>query len=110
MLLADSIQPKGRRECSEVADSTADAVIARRAQDAAIEATIRQRLSNLGYPQMQQLRIDVLHGRVAIAGQLSRYYLRQLAQTAVMQIPGVIGLTTDLSVIAPQIAFGEVDS
>lgn len=97
MLIVDSTQEKGRRESSLSADFVVEP---RRNQDASIEATIRQRFSNLGYPQLQQLRVDVDHGRVAIAGQLSRYYLRQLAQTAVMQIPGVTGLTTDVAVVA----------
>ncbi len=66
--------------------------------DTELAATIRQQLHNIGYSQMRLLRVDVEQGRVALSGKVSRYYLRQVAQSVVLQVPGVKQLNSNVFV------------
>ncbi len=70
-----------------------------REDDARLATTVRRRLIELGHPQLRHLNVDVTNGRVALSGQLNRYYLLQVAQNAALSTPGVTGLESEVQVV-----------
>lgn len=52
-----------------------------------------------GYPQLRHVTIRVAeHGRVRLEGAVPRYYIKQVAQTAVLGVEGVAALENRLRV------------
>jgi len=62
---------------------------------------IRRTLDSLGYRDLALLDYEVLAGRVIIRGVVRSYYLKQMAQEAVRQVPGVKGIR-NLTVVEPK--------
>lgn len=51
-----------------------------------IEFQVRSRLAECGYPQLARLHIRFDDGTVRLEGRVGSYYLKQVAQTAVMSM------------------------
>lgn len=51
-----------------------------------LKKAAQNRLKSTGYSQLQAIRIDVTENRICLKGRVSRFYLKQLAQHAVMDL------------------------
>lgn len=59
---------------------------------------IRQALDALGHLVMRDLQIELSQNVVMLWGRLPTYHLKQMAQVAVQQIPGVDGVVNGIEV------------
>lgn len=76
---------------SEMADLLAN-------QDTVIDK-IERTLACLGYAQLNNVRC-IAHGdEITLTGQLDSYYLKQVAQSVAIKIPGVRNVRNDIQVI-----------
>jgi osmotically-inducible protein OsmY len=62
---------------------------------------VRQALEATGYGPLRRLTVTVLARRVVLAGHVPSYYLKQVAQTAVLAVPGTHQVRNDLDVVVP---------
>ena len=58
-------------------------------QDVQIRATILEALKSLPYSALRNLKCRVSEGTAEITGTVPTFYLKQLAQAAVLQLSGV---------------------
>jgi len=56
-------------------------------------------LRESGYPELRQVRVIVEDGSVHLSGAVSRYYLKQVAQSAVHTVVTGERLTNSLTVL-----------
>ena len=54
-----------------------------------LEQQIRTSLSQLGYSQLNAIECSAQADEVLLTGQLDSFYLKQVAQSVVVKIPGV---------------------
>ena len=59
-----------------------------------------QALHASGYTQFRQLQVYFEHGRITLQGRLPTYYLKQVAQSAVLSVDGVRDIDNDVKVIS----------
>lgn len=70
-------------------------------EDETLILQIRQALARTGYGQLRRIRVTATPGgRVRLEGRVSSFYLKQVAQTAVLAVPGVKRVENDLQVTA----------
>lgn len=50
------------------------------------------------YQEIRQLRCDVVDGKVTIRGQVTTFYAKQMAQTAVQKLDGVKSVVNEITV------------
>lgn len=67
--------------------------------DCEIAQAVHEKLCDTGYGQLRRLDVAVESGRVRVSGKVRRYYLRQLAQTAVMKTDGVLEFSSEIEVV-----------
>ena len=60
------------------------------------------KLANSSYLPLRTLRCDDHEGVLALRGQVPTYYLKQLAQTVVRDIPGVEVINNQVLVVRPE--------
>jgi osmotically-inducible protein OsmY len=77
--------------------------------DAALAGRIDRALRGTGYLALRGLRVTVVGGRVTLAGRVSSYYLKQVAQEAVLSVAGACRLRNDVEVTRPQPALALCD-
>ena len=72
--------------------------------DEALAAKVRWSLEATGRHQLSQIQVAVQSGDVRLSGPVASYYLKQIAQHAVMSVEGVGRVDSCLSVepIAPR--------
>lgn len=51
-----------------------------------------------GYSQLRHLQVSFEHGRVTLQGQLPTYYLKQVAQSVILDVDGVREIDNDVRV------------
>jgi hypothetical protein len=56
-------------------------------------------LSRSAHPALRQLRVEETESAIVITGHVSSYYLKQLAQEAVMPVRGVLALVNQVTVV-----------
>lgn len=62
---------------------------------------VSEALDRCGYGQLRRVRVTVRPtGRVQLEGRVSSFYLKQVAQTAALSVPGVMRVNNDLQVSA----------
>lgn len=66
----------------------------------ALLAAVRCALNATGYLPLRNLTLAVNGGSVKLDGQVSSYHLKQLAQTAVKRVPGVVTIINVVEVVA----------
>jgi osmotically-inducible protein OsmY len=76
----------------EAADAACDPVIGRQAED---------RLRRSGYLALRDVTCDSREGVVSLRGRLRSYYLKQLAQSLVASVEGVLQVHNHIEIIAP---------
>lgn len=59
-----------------------------------------QALHTSGYMQFSRLQVYFEHGRITLQGRLPTYYLKQVAQTAILSVDGVRDIDNDVKVIS----------
>lgn len=57
--------------------------------DAAVESEIQQLLDRSNYLAIRRVRCEFHDGRLILNGRVPTYYLKQVAQTIVRQVPAV---------------------
>ncbi len=55
-------------------------------------------LQQSGYPELQNLEVSQGYGRIVLEGQLSTYFLKQLAQSLVLSVPEVHAVENQIDV------------
>jgi hypothetical protein len=60
------------------------------------------RLRGSAYAELRALACDSHEGVLAIRGQVSSFYLKQLAQTAIRDVPGVEMIHNQVRVLGPE--------
>jgi osmotically-inducible protein OsmY len=53
----------------------------------------------VGYPQLFAISVSVHGGQVTLDGEVPTYYLKQVAQTAALAVPGVESVENEIVVI-----------
>jgi osmotically-inducible protein OsmY len=67
--------------------------------DRQLQERVQQVINSTGYHVLSRsVEVHATDGCVTLTGAVSRYYLKQLAQTAAMQVAGVNGLQNELRV------------
>lgn len=69
-----------------------------RGSDAQLCQRIEELLASSDYPSLRDVEVDVLGGLVVLTGEVSSFYLKQIAQTAVLTLDDVEGLQNELIV------------
>ena len=67
-------------------------------KDARLRAAAESRLSSSHYHPIRDVRCDVVRGVIILTGVVACYYIKQLAQEAVMRINGHTGVENRLKV------------
>ncbi len=75
--------------------------------DDALRGAVLRRLSASGYVSLRALRCEVAGAVVILRGALPSYYLKQMAQTLVLRLTGVRGVTNLVEVRRTEPAPGE---
>lgn len=57
-----------------------------------------QALRATGYCQLRHLQVYYEHGRITLQGQLPTYYLKQVAQSVILQVDGVREIDNDVRI------------
>ena len=70
----------------------------RRLRDARVLGAVRQFLRGSTYKPLAALHVTVHDGAVSLAGVVSSWHLKQLAQELVMAVPGVKAVCNDVEV------------
>jgi osmotically-inducible protein OsmY len=71
------------------------------AEDDILTEQICQALDRSGYGQLRHVRVAARpNGRVRLDGAVSSFYLKQIAQTVVLSVPGVTRIHNELQVSA----------
>jgi BON domain len=60
---------------------------------------VEARLHHSAYLELRQVRCDIRNGVLTLAGHVSSYYLRQLAQAAVLGLDGLRAVNNCLEVV-----------
>ena len=69
--------------------------------DEPLAELVRQALDRCGYDQLRRVRVSATpSGRVRLDGRVGSFYLKQVAQTAALSVPGVKRVQNDLQVSA----------
>lgn len=55
-------------------------------------------LLQCGDPELQNLEVRGGHGRILLAGRVRTYFLKQLAQTVILSLPGVTSVENHVAV------------
>ena len=85
---------------SNVRDSPATSGLSFEDQDV-LAKRIRQSLDRSGYGQLRRVCVTTRpNGRVRLEGSVSSFYLKQVAQTIVLSVPGVTQVRNELQVSA----------
>lgn len=63
-----------------------------------LSTRVHRALVSTGQLPLRQVRVDAEDGRIALAGRLPSFYLKQLAQAAALSVPGVRSLDNQLVV------------
>lgn len=66
--------------------------------DSVLAARVKLSLERLGYQQLRAVNCRVDRGDVCLTGRLPSYYLKQIAQTIAMRVPGVYRITNEIEV------------
>ncbi|MEX0704082.1 MAG: BON domain-containing protein [Planctomycetales bacterium] len=66
--------------------------------DMRIEASAFEALQSSGYPVLRSVRCEVSGGVVLLSGSVPSYFMKQMAQAAVMRIDGIRGVENRLDV------------
>jgi osmotically-inducible protein OsmY len=67
-----------------------------------IERLVQDRLRRSGYLALRELSCEARDGAVCLRGHVSSYYLKQIAQAAAGDLPGVHSVINLIEVIAPR--------
>jgi osmotically-inducible protein OsmY len=68
------------------------------AQDSRLAERITRALRQTGYTALGEIKVAIHRRDVRLSGQISTYYLKQIAQTTILGIPGVQHIDNDLEV------------
>lgn len=63
---------------------------------------VYQALHDSGYVQLHALEVYCDNGRVTLQGRLPTYYLKQVAQTAIRLVDGILDIDNDVKVLRPR--------
>ena len=76
------------------------------AENELLTERILQALDRSGYGQLRRVRVTARpNGRVRLDGSVSSFYLKQVAQTIVLSVPGVARVHNELQVSAKPSVF-----
>lgn len=73
-------------------------VLTTRSRDSELLELVDDALRNSGYHTLRRVKVSISRGRVRLAGQVTSYHLKQIAQTAAMSVEGVEELENRLVV------------
>jgi osmotically-inducible protein OsmY len=79
--------------------SQAAALLAQSLADLCLAERIEQALRATGYASLRAVEVSASGGVVILQGRVPTYYLKQLAQATVMEVPGVQELRNDVEVV-----------
>ena len=68
-------------------------------EDLRLAVRVERALRGTGYGPLRQVRVAVLARVVTLAGRVTSYHLKQVAQTAVLVVPGVQRIQNDVAVV-----------
>jgi osmotically-inducible protein OsmY len=68
------------------------------AQDIQLADRVTRALRQTGYSALRQIKVAIHRRAVRLSGQVSSYYLKQIAQTTALAVPGVQHIDNDLEV------------
>jgi hypothetical protein len=69
-----------------------------REKDEALGSAAQEALKNTGYAAIGELHCEAIDGLVLLAGELPSFYLKQIAQEAVLRAPGALSVRNLVSV------------
>jgi osmotically-inducible protein OsmY len=93
-----SAQPKDRARAGAEAPASA---LEQNVVDIDLAMRIERALHAIGYAPLRAIQVAVCAGVVNLQGQVSSFYMKQLAQAVALAVPGVQHLRNDLNVIVP---------
>ena len=64
-----------------------------------LEDRIRLAFEQLGYPQLKAIQSVAEGDEIRLTGKLSSFYLKQVAQSVVVKIPGVRSVLNEIEVV-----------
>jgi osmotically-inducible protein OsmY len=66
-----------------------------------VEANVRSKLQRSCYPLVRRVSCDFHEGVLTLRGRVSSYYLKQVVQTLVFRLDGVVELNNQVEVVYP---------
>lgn len=78
---------------------TAGPLLAESLDDLRLAEHVERALRASGYAALHGIRITVHAGFATLAGQVPSYYLKQVAQTAALAVPGIVRIQNGLEVV-----------
>ncbi|MFT7633504.1 MAG: osmotically-inducible protein OsmY [Mariniblastus sp.] len=85
---ADSGQNPENQEASSLDTSNSES----------LESSVRATFDQLGYPQLNSIECSVVGDIMLLSGELSSFYLKQVAQSVAVKIPGVREVRNEIQV------------
>jgi osmotically-inducible protein OsmY len=76
-------------------------LLQQRQEDLGLAERIERALRATGYGSLRGLEVTVRAGYVTLGGRVPSYYLKQVAQTAALTVPGTCNVRNDLDVARP---------
>jgi BON domain len=101
MVFSDTppFQPAGEQR-REDEDATA-ALPALSPEDLRLAERVERALSETGHGALRTVSVSVNAGIVILGGRVASYYLKQVAQTAVLAVPGAHQIRNSVDVVRP---------
>jgi len=98
------IQPTGEQPNEEkVAPETTAALLMQGLEDHRLADRVERALRATGYGELRTVRVSVSARVVILGGRVSSYYLKQVAQTIALAVPGAHQIGNGLEVVRPSL-------
>lgn len=61
---------------------------------------VKSSFQGLGYPQLANVQCEAEASTIYLSGKLTSYYLKQIAQTIAIKVPGIRHVVNDIKVVS----------
>jgi osmotically-inducible protein OsmY len=95
LLILQTAAPTGEKEALQETNK----LLAQDPEDQCLAGRVERALHAAGYGPLRRIKVAVQARLVILAGRVASYYLKQIAQTVALTVPGTHQVRNDLEVV-----------
>lgn len=95
LLILQTAAPTGKKEALQESNK----LLAQDQEDLCLVGRVERALHATGYGPLRRIEVSVQARLVILAGRVSSYYLKQIAQTVALAVPGIHHVRNELEVV-----------